>query len=157
GATFFCLDHHIQWGNSLLGATPTLLAQGILDAAFTPIVGDDKTVAAALRKRNQSERLGQMVLAFSMAQATPAPAAPSDRLLADAWCAAFLWPKTREALPAVTHDTWCWLHLAAERVSTATQATITHLASQYHVLHWHLAFPEVFALPAAPESPENAM
>ena len=59
-ATFSCLDHHIQWGNSLLGATPALLAQGIPDAAFTPIAGDDKAVAAALRKRNQYERLGQM-------------------------------------------------------------------------------------------------
>ena len=69
-ATLSCLDQHIQWGNSLLGATPALLAQGIPDAAFTPIAGDDKTVAAALRKRNQHERLGQMALPFPTAQAT---------------------------------------------------------------------------------------
>ena len=156
-ATFSCLDQHIQWGNSLLGATPALLAQGIPDAAFTPIAGDDKAVAAALRKRNQYERLGQMALAFPTAQAAPMPIAPPARLLADAWCAAFLWPKTREALPAVTHDTWRWLHVAPERVPAAMQATITRLASQYHVLHWHVAFPEVFALPDAPEPPENAM
>ena len=98
-----------------------------------------------------------MALTFSTAQAAPVPAAPSERLLADAWCAAFLWPKTREAPPAVTHDTWRWLRLAPEHVAAATQATITHLASQYHVLHWHVAFPEVFALPATPEAPENAM
>ena len=97
-----------------------------------------------------------MALPFPTAQAVPVPVAPPARLLADAWCAAFLWPKTREALPAVTHDTWRWLHLAPERVSAATQATITRLASQYHVLHWHVAFPEVFALPDAPEPPENA-
>ena len=36
------LDHHIQCGNSLLGATPALLAQGIPDAAFQPIEGDVK-------------------------------------------------------------------------------------------------------------------
>src|SRR5262249_31710348 len=41
-ATLSCLDQHIQCGNSLLGATPMLLAQGIPDAAFTPIAGDDK-------------------------------------------------------------------------------------------------------------------
>ena len=155
--TFGCLDHHIQWGDSLLGATPALLAQGIPDAAFIPIAGDDKTVAAALRKRNQRERLGQMALTFPTAQAASVPAVPPARLLADAWCAAFLWPKTRQALPAVTHDTLCWLHTAPERVPAATQATITHLASQYHVLHWHVAFPEVFALPGAPEPPENAI
>src|SRR5499427_4418130 len=156
-ATLSCLDQHIQWGNSLLGATPALLAQGIPDAAFTPTAGDDKTVAAALRKRNQDERLGQMALIFPTAQATPVPVAPSERLRADAWCAAFLWLKTREALPAITHDTWRWLHLAPERVPAATQATITRLASQYHVLHWHVAFPEVFALPATPAPPEHAM
>jgi hypothetical protein len=150
-----CLDHHIQCGDSLLGATPALLAQGIPDTAFTPIAGDDKAVAAALRKRNQDERLGQMALPFPTAQADPVPVAPPVRLLADAWCAAFLWPKTPEALPAVTHDTWRWLHLAPERVATATQATITRLASQYRVLHWHIAFPEVFALPDASEPPEN--
>ena len=98
-----------------------------------------------------------MALTFPTAQASPVPAAPPARLLADAWCAAFLWPKTREALPAVTHDTWRRLLLAPERVPAATQATITRLASQYHVLHWHVAFPEVFALPDAPELPENAM
>jgi hypothetical protein len=156
-AILSCLDQHIQWGNSLLGATPALLAQGIPDAAFTPIAGDDKTVAAALRKRNQFERLGQMALTFALAQAATVPAAPPARLLADAWCAAFLWPKTREALPAITHDTWRWLRLAPERVPAATQATITQLASQYRVLHWHVAFPEVFALPDASAPPENAI
>jgi hypothetical protein len=156
-ATFFCLDHHIQLGDSLLGATPALLAQGIPDAAFTPIAGDDKPVATALRKRNQYERLGQMALAFPTAHTVPVPVTPPARLLADAWCAAFLWPKTRQAPPAVTHDTWCWLHQAPERVPAATQATITHLASQYHVMHWHVAFPDVFALPDAPEVPENAL
>jgi hypothetical protein len=155
--TFFCLDHHIQWGDSLLGATPALLAQGIPDAAFTPIAGDDKPVAAALRKRNQHERLGQMALTFPTAHAAPVPVAPPARLLADAWCAAFLWPKTRQAPAAVTHDTWCWLHMEPARVPTATQATITQLASQYRVLHWHVAFPDVFTLPDAPEAPENAM
>jgi len=31
-------------GHSLLGATPRLLAEGIPDAAFDPIEGDDKAV-----------------------------------------------------------------------------------------------------------------
>ncbi len=156
-APFFCLDHHIQWGDSLLGTTPALLAQGIPDAAFTPVAGDDKTLAAALRKRNQQERLGQMALTFPTAQATPIPAQPPARLLADAWCAAFLWPKTREAPPPLTYDTWCWLHTMPERVPAATQATIARLGSQYHLLHWHVAFPEVFSIPGADAAPENTV
>jgi hypothetical protein len=50
------LDHKIQCGNSLLGATPVLLAQGIPDEAFEPIEGDDKKFAASLRKQNKKER-----------------------------------------------------------------------------------------------------
>ena len=38
------LDHRIQCGNSLLGATPALLREGIPDDAFKPIEGDDKKV-----------------------------------------------------------------------------------------------------------------
>lgn len=56
------LDHRILCGNSLLGTTPALMAQGIPDEAFQPIEGDDKKVASALRKRNRQEREGQITL-----------------------------------------------------------------------------------------------
>jgi hypothetical protein len=49
------LDHHIQCGNSLLGATPALMAQGIPDAAFEPIEGDDKKYCANFKKENRKE------------------------------------------------------------------------------------------------------
>jgi len=50
------LDHHIRCGNSLLGATPALLANGIPDEAFKPITGDDKAYCRELKKQNKSER-----------------------------------------------------------------------------------------------------
>lgn len=50
------LDHHIQCGNSLLGTTPKLLADGIPDDAFKPIEGDDKKVLAELKKDNKRQR-----------------------------------------------------------------------------------------------------
>jgi hypothetical protein len=53
------LDHHIRVGNSLLGATPELIAEGIPDEAFTAIEGDDKKACAALKKRNKAERAGR--------------------------------------------------------------------------------------------------
>ena len=53
------LKHHIQCGNSLLGTTPALLAQGIPDAAFEPIEGDDKALCRAFKKQNKEERRGQ--------------------------------------------------------------------------------------------------
>ncbi|MGH8566790.1 MAG: N-6 DNA methylase, partial [Gammaproteobacteria bacterium] len=54
------LDHHIRVGNSLLGTTPTLIAAGLPDDAFTAIEGDDKRACTALKKRNKQEREGQM-------------------------------------------------------------------------------------------------
>ncbi|WP_328473675.1 Eco57I restriction-modification methylase domain-containing protein [Streptomyces sp. NBC_00448] len=54
------LDAHIKHGNALLGATPALLAGGIPDDAFKPIEGDDRKIASALKKRNATERGGQL-------------------------------------------------------------------------------------------------
>lgn len=54
------LDHHIQCGNSLLGATPTLIKSGIPDEAFIPIEGDDKKICSEYKKRNRQEREGQL-------------------------------------------------------------------------------------------------
>ena len=123
------LDQNIRVGNSLLGVTPALLEQGLPDAAFTPIEGDDRATSTALRRQNAVERTGQHDL-FSPGgipvsnaalakqadadRADPArqsrrspysPATPgqparclransvSQKLLADAWCAAFVQPK----------------------------------------------------------------
>ncbi len=125
------LDQNIRVGNSLLGVTPALLADGLPDAAFTPIEGDDRKVASALKKQNAAERQGQHDL-FSQAgipvtnavlakraaeiahalpdsledlhihqqrQAQELAASPElriQKLLADAWCAAFVQPKTAD-------------------------------------------------------------
>ncbi|MGE5765374.1 MAG: SAM-dependent DNA methyltransferase, partial [Mycobacterium leprae] len=56
------LDAHIKVGNSLLWATPRLLLDGVPDAAFKPIEGDDKKVASTWMKRNRSQRSGQLEL-----------------------------------------------------------------------------------------------
>ncbi len=56
------LEHRIQPGNSLLGATPALLAQGIPDEAFTPIEGDDKEICKEFKRINRDERDKQMRL-----------------------------------------------------------------------------------------------
>lgn len=50
------LDHHIRCGNSLIGATPELIAAGLPDEAFKPIEGDEKTACSALKKRNKASQ-----------------------------------------------------------------------------------------------------
>jgi hypothetical protein len=63
GRALSLLDGHIKVGNALLGATPALLADGIPDAAFTAIEGDDKKIASALKRLNKAQRSGQGSLA----------------------------------------------------------------------------------------------
>ncbi|MEU2238365.1 DNA methyltransferase [Streptomyces sp. NPDC018338] len=68
--------------------------------------------------------------------------------LADAWCAAFMWLKTPEAPRAVTHGVFRSLEDPnASSASKATHDEIVRLREQYHFFHWHLEFPEVFAVP----------
>jgi hypothetical protein len=58
------LDHHIQCGNSLIGATPALLKKGIPDEAFTPIEGDDKQVCKEYKRANKQEREKRQISMF---------------------------------------------------------------------------------------------
>lgn len=63
------LDHRIKCGNSLIGVLdPKVLEEGVPDEAFTPVTGDDKEVAKALKKRNRDERKGQPSLPFEITQ-----------------------------------------------------------------------------------------
>jgi hypothetical protein len=117
------LDHHIVVGNSLLGATPELIAAGIPDDAYTPIEGDDRAVCSSLKRQNKAEREGQGSLFAPEVFAGGSLLAAWERLegladdtlagvrskarqyreaqaavemrrrLADTWCAAFVLPK----------------------------------------------------------------
>ncbi|HVU71245.1 MAG TPA: N-6 DNA methylase, partial [Ktedonobacteraceae bacterium] len=56
------LDAHIKPGNSLLGATPALLREGIPNEAFEPIEGDDKKICSEFKKLNSKLRAGNRSL-----------------------------------------------------------------------------------------------
>ena len=71
-----------------------------------------------------------------------------EKLVADAWCAAFLWPKSEpgevaEAAPT----TAAWLALREQEVapSPVLVETTRRIAEDYRLFHWELAFPHVFA------------
>lgn len=60
------LDHHIKCGNAIVGlAHRDELKRGIPDEAFATLQGDDKEVAAELRKKNKEERKGYQSLDFA--------------------------------------------------------------------------------------------
>ena len=56
GKNLAFLDHRILVGNSLLGASPQALAEGIPDGAFAPLLGDDKKACELAKKRNADQR-----------------------------------------------------------------------------------------------------
>jgi hypothetical protein len=184
------LDHHIRVGNSLLGATPALLAKGIPDEAFTPIEGDDKEICSRFKKVNKTEKIGYRRLfaattepwdrlgdlAASMVRLDNAPddsieavrnkermyeaMVRSGKYLdgqfwADTWCAAFVWKKTQEFNHPITEEDFRRIEHNPHACDAWMRDEIVRLSQQYQFFHWHLAFPDVFHVPAVNQTPEN--
>ncbi|MGV9568609.1 Eco57I restriction-modification methylase domain-containing protein [Streptomyces nigra] len=71
-----------------------------------------------------------------------------DLHAANAWCAAFVWPKYKGAPEAPTDQVFRALRNRDQStVPPGTHATIRQLRNAYRFFHWHLEFPEVFAVP----------
>ena len=184
------LDAHIQPGNSLFGATPALLAEGIPDSAFEPIEGDDKKLCSEFKRKNKREREGNRTLfdpegkpwehlgnlATAMMQLdemgddtveevrrkqdlyeqlVKSSDYSNGRLLADAWCAAFVWKKDNEFAYPITEEIFRNIEMNPYSISTWMYEEIQRLSTQYQFFHWHLAFPDVFHISTADERPEN--
>jgi len=131
--------HHIQWGNSLLGAPPALLAPGIPDAGpFTPVAGDDKTVAAALRKAQPAGASRANGADFSHAQHRGAAQPPAASMRSTPCVPRSLAEDARGAA-TVTHDTRCsaaqrsqaLVPAATRRHSTVRSSTMFALAGAF--------------------------
>lgn len=78
-------------------------------------------------------------------------------LLADAWCAAFVWKKRKlEALPyPITEEEFRRIEESPFNVPKWMEQEIKRLAGQYQFFHWHLAFPGVFRVISSNKTPEN--
>lgn len=80
------------------------------------------------------------------------------RLLADTWCAAFVWKKDDSDLgklcPTERDFRNVESHAGADLLPHV-RTEIERLRDQYQFFHWNLAFPDVFRLPGNDESPEN--
>ena len=64
--------------------------------------------------------------------------------VADAWCAAFVWPKRPGVVDAPTTDTLRRLREGSEALAPAQREEMERIAARYEFFHWHTAFPEVF-------------
>jgi hypothetical protein len=70
------------------------------------------------------------------------------KLVADAWCAAFVQPKAKKggSGQGITHATVRSLVETPESVPDAVVTQINSLARQYRFFHWHLEFPGIFTV-----------
>ena len=166
------LDHHIKCGNSLVGATPALIAEGIPNEAYNPVTGDDKDFAKAIKAQNREELKGQMSLVRvspletkedlqkwqeidRLAETDPNQAEAEyqaywkskeywdKRLPFDLWTAAFFAPLT-EGYPVPTTQDVKQALISPNVVPFQTKEKIQTLAQQFCLLHWHLEFPQVY-------------
>jgi hypothetical protein len=77
-----------------------------------------------------------------------------NQQLADAWCAAFVWRKTKEFAYPITEQVYRRMERNPSDVS-GWMEEICRLAAQYKFFHWHLEFPEVFQVTRPDEQPTN--
>jgi hypothetical protein len=191
------LEHHVLCGNSLLGTTPKLLADGIPDSAFEAIEGDVKECVKTLKAANKKERreyrdeggrqktmfaeesfieLGNLPDEFNKlstenddtpeqlsrkeqqyAELVEGASYRNARLLADLWCAAFVWKKDKSELGKLcpTELTFRQFESNPASFSASQSKEVENLRGQYQFFHWHLAFPDVFRGSAQNEPAEN--
>jgi hypothetical protein len=79
-----------------------------------------------------------------------------QKLIADAWCAAFVLPRIKGA-PAVTAANFGEIKNNPNSCPESLQQEINRIAAEYQFFHWHLEFPEVYSLPKERETAENRL
>jgi hypothetical protein len=67
-----------------------------------------------------------------------------QRLLYDAWCAAFVWPKRESEPEAITQATLASLTHGPDALSARDRDRVRNIRERYGLFHWGLAFPDVF-------------
>ena len=80
-----------------------------------------------------------------------------SHLVANAWCAAFVWEKRErpEAPHLLTEATFRRLEESPDRCADWMLTEVKRLTERYRFFHWHLEFPDVFRLPADNATPDN--
>ncbi|MCV7361593.1 N-6 DNA methylase [Mycolicibacterium neworleansense] len=68
-----------------------------------------------------------------------------QKLIADTWCAAFVWPKTPDAPTAVTERQFRDLLGDPDALKPEQRDEVQRLTAEYRFFHWHLEFPHIFS------------
>jgi hypothetical protein len=127
--------------DALWSKSSDIEASAVVTAAKALDAAPDSSLDDLVAKEAQWEGL-QRSIAFT-----------HQKFVADAWCAAFVWPKPptepKKLNPVVaaapTNELWRQIRDGQGKPPAETVKTVGELAGQYHFFHWHLAFPQVFA------------
>ncbi len=79
----------------------------------------------------------------------------NSKLWADIWCAAFVWKKTDEFAYPISEEIFRNFERNPFNIVGWMREEVERLARQYQFFHWHIAFPEVFSIPARDDAAEN--
>lgn len=117
---------------------------GDLAAGMMRLEGiSDDTIEGVRRKQEQYERHVQST------------SYEFGHLWADAWCAAFVWKKTKEFPYPITEQAFRQIERNPYSVPHWMRNEIERLAEHYQFFHWYMAFPDVFRASGKAEEPEN--
>ena len=168
------LDNHIRCGNSLVGVRdPKIMEDGIPDAAFKALSGDDAEIVKELKKQNKATGKavqGNLFSGTSLAYETTTTTAIDDmpensisdinakkkaylktqgdnaqRRMANLFVAAFFTPKSKETREMVP---------VTEDINRVRQGLVPRdkslmhahgLALKFSFFHWYIEFPKAFA------------
>lgn len=154
-ACWLHLCRHIRCGNSICGVDEATWLEPLPDEAFGVLFGDDAQSAKVHKQAHQDARKVAPVDAPLVAQGSlfgepsllshPASSALSPQAkvrLADAWCAAFVWPRCKDS-QGLSAAFWPLLE-ADVPLPTEMEQTVESLTEIYQWFHWPLMFPEVW-------------
>ena len=117
--------------------------QSLANAEAWQRVGDLATGIAALEEIDDSTLDGVHRMETRYAELVRSASYECGKLWADSWCAAFVWPKTKDAHP-LTEDMFRIIERNPMAAPEPLRNGIRAIANQYQFFHWHLAFPQVF-------------
>ncbi|MBZ5505144.1 MAG: N-6 DNA methylase [Acidobacteriia bacterium] len=124
--------------------------QSLVNAEAWERVGDLAKGMAALEEIDDSTLDGVHQMETRYADLVRSASYECGRLWADSWCAAFVWPKTKDAQP-LTEDMFRIIERNPMAAPEPLRNDIRRIVKQYGFFHWHLAFPEVFHVARADE------
>ncbi|MEP6528292.1 MAG: DNA methyltransferase, partial [Nocardioidaceae bacterium] len=78
------------------------------------------------------------------------PELAARKLAADAWCVAFVQPKSSGHGQGITHDTLQQIVENPTGIPATVLNTVREVAQRYRFFHWHLEFPGIFTVPDSP-------